>query len=34
MAPVEAFRKKKERMKLSFPPKLMEKLVWVLVILF
>jgi len=35
VAAVEALReKRKDRMKLSLPPKLMEKLVWVPVILF
>ncbi len=31
---VGAFKRRKDRMKLSLPPKLVEKLVWVPVILF
>ncbi len=34
VAAVEALRKRKEGMKLSLPPKLVEKLVWVPVISF
>ncbi len=34
IAAVEEMRKMKDRMKLSLPPKLLEKLVWVPVIVF